>query len=65
MTALQVRNFEAWGTTLEMAFFKKLAEINFFRLKRKDPTEDHTTPFEVPMVAGSLKYPSGHWKAEF
>jgi hypothetical protein len=60
MTAFQARNFEAWITSLHIAFSKNFPEIYFLIEKKKVPTEDHTTPSEGRTVAGSLQYPSGY-----
>jgi hypothetical protein len=38
----------------------KSKEDEFLSNEKKDPTEDHITPFEDRMVAGSLEYPSGY-----
>jgi uncharacterized protein YeaC (DUF1315 family) len=37
--AYQGRNFEAWGTSLEIAFSKKSSGDSFF-IEKNDPTED-------------------------
>jgi hypothetical protein len=60
MTAFQNRNVEYWGTSLETAFSKIFLRF-IFSIEKKDPTKDHTTPFQDRMVAGSLQY---HWVIE-
>jgi hypothetical protein len=40
MTAFQRRNFEAWGTSLEIAFSKKSSGYSFYFLTEKTKGSD-------------------------
>jgi hypothetical protein len=54
--------FRSLGNFTGDSIFKKIFLRLIFWIEKKEKvlTEDHTTPFEGRMVAGSLQYPLGY-----